>query len=52
MELMHEPPHADILAQWDIYENPPVLGKDGNIKMPDAPGLGDTIKSDLMQEMT
>jgi D-galactarolactone cycloisomerase len=49
-EVFYEPPVGDVFQQWSIYENPPTIDKDGYIKLPDAPGLGLTIKSDLIQD--
>jgi D-galactarolactone cycloisomerase len=49
-EIFYEPPVADIFQEWSIYENPPIIDKDGYIKLPDAPGLGVTIKADLIQD--
>jgi D-galactarolactone cycloisomerase len=47
-ELIHEPPVADFAAIWSIFEKPPVLEKDGTIRMPAEPGLGVSIKPDLL----
>jgi D-galactarolactone cycloisomerase len=49
-ELIHEPPVIDIEEMWTIYENPPRLDKDGYMQLPDAPGLGVTIRPDLLQD--
>jgi len=49
-ELIHEPPVIDIEQMWTIYENPPHLDKDGYMQLPDAPGLGVTIRPDLLQD--
>ncbi len=49
-ELFFEPPVADLDQMWSVYENPPHIDKDGYIQLPDAPGLGVTIKSDLIQD--
>ena len=49
VELIHEPPIGDIFAGWSIFENAPALGKDGYITLPQAPGLGVTIRKDLIE---
>ena len=49
-ELIHEPPVIDIEEMWTIYENAPHLDKDGYMQLPDAPGLGVTIRPDLLQD--
>lgn len=50
-ELIHEPPVIDIEQQWGIYEDAPRLDKDGYMQLPDKPGLGITIRSDLLQDV-
>lgn len=47
MELIHEPPHAPYSAFMDILTDPPLM-KDGYITVPDGPGLGVTIRPDLI----
>ncbi len=47
MELIHEPPNAPYSAFMDIFEAPPLM-KDGFIDVPDGPGLGVTIRPDLI----
>jgi L-alanine-DL-glutamate epimerase-like enolase superfamily enzyme len=47
MELIHEPPHAPYSAFMDIFTAPPVM-KEGYITVPDGPGLGVTIRPDLI----
>ena len=49
-EVFYEPPIADIDQIWSVYENPPRIDKQGYIQLPDAPGLGVTIKADLIQD--
>lgn len=49
-ELFYEPPVADIDQVWTIYENPPRIDQNGFMQLPDAPGLGVTIKKDLIQD--
>ncbi len=49
VEFIHEPPIADIFAGWSVFESAPVLEKDGYMKMPTGPGLGVTIRKDLIE---
>jgi L-alanine-DL-glutamate epimerase-like enolase superfamily enzyme len=48
MELIHEPPHGPYSAFMDIFTAPPLM-KDGYITVPDGPGLGITIRPDLIE---
>jgi L-alanine-DL-glutamate epimerase-like enolase superfamily enzyme len=50
-EVFYEPPAIDIDQIWSVYENAPRLDKDGYMQLPDAPGLGVTIKQDLLQDV-
>lgn len=47
MELIHEPPHGPYSAFMEIFTEPPLM-KDGYITVPDGPGLGVTIRPDLI----
>ena len=47
--LIHEPPIGDIFNGWSIFQNAPSLGKDGYITMPQGPGLGVTLRRDLIE---
>jgi L-alanine-DL-glutamate epimerase-like enolase superfamily enzyme len=49
-EVFYEPPALDIDQIWRVYENAPRIDKDGYMQLPDAPGLGVTIKQDLLQD--
>jgi D-galactarolactone cycloisomerase len=50
-ELFYEPPVIDIDQIWSVYEEAPRIDKDGYMQLPDAPGLGVTIKRDLIQDV-
>ena len=39
-ELLHDPPIADYRHRFSIMKNPPLVGSDGFIPMPQGPGLG------------
>ena len=47
-ELLNDPPIGDYKNYFSIYENPPLVGKDGYMIMPEGPGLGVEIKRDLI----
>jgi L-alanine-DL-glutamate epimerase-like enolase superfamily enzyme len=47
--LIHELLIGDIFNGWSIFENAPSLGKDGYITMPQGPGLGVTLRRDLIE---
>jgi L-alanine-DL-glutamate epimerase-like enolase superfamily enzyme len=40
----------DIDQIWSVYENAPHIDKDGYMQLADAPGLGVTIRQDLLQD--
>jgi len=51
-EIYYEPPVADTLQMYEVFEHPLVMDKaKGTIKLPDAPGLGVTYKADLIQDV-
>ena len=50
-EVFYEPPALDIEQIWSVYENAPKMDKDGYMQLSDAPGLGVTIKKDLLQDV-
>jgi D-galactarolactone cycloisomerase len=49
-EVFYEPPAIDIDQIWSVYEGAPKIDKDGYMQLPDAPGLGVTIRQDLLQD--
>jgi D-galactarolactone cycloisomerase len=49
-EVFFEPPVIDIDQIWSVYENAPHIDKDGYMQLADAPGLGVTIRQDLLQD--
>jgi L-alanine-DL-glutamate epimerase-like enolase superfamily enzyme len=49
-EVLYEPPALDIDQIWSIYENAPRIDKDGYMQLSDAPGLGVTLRQDLLQD--
>ncbi len=47
-ELLHDPPIGSYENRFGIFQDPPRVGKDGLIDVPSAPGLGVSIKDDLI----
>ena len=50
VEFIHEPPGADIFEGWSVFEGAPTLDKDGYMVLPQGPGLGVTIRPDLIEK--
>jgi L-alanine-DL-glutamate epimerase-like enolase superfamily enzyme len=50
-EVFFEPPVIDVDQVWSVYENAPQIDKDGYIQLPDTPGLGVTIREELLQDV-
>jgi len=48
VELQHEEPTGDYRNGSAIMEDPPLVDKNGVITLPDKPGLGVSIKKDLI----
>jgi D-galactarolactone cycloisomerase len=48
LELTHDPPICDYSKRFSIFSNPPLIDKDGNIPVPQGPGLGVEINPDLV----
>jgi L-alanine-DL-glutamate epimerase-like enolase superfamily enzyme len=48
LEVVHDPPVGDYRHFLSIFTEPPLVGDDGLITLPDAPGLGVTIDRDLI----
>jgi L-alanine-DL-glutamate epimerase-like enolase superfamily enzyme len=48
IELLHDPPIAAYTNGFSIMENPPVVDSDGYLPLPPGPGLGVTIKKELI----
>jgi L-alanine-DL-glutamate epimerase-like enolase superfamily enzyme len=48
-ELDHNPPIMDFRKMWSVLTNAPQLEKDGYMKVPTDPGLGVTIRPDLIE---
>jgi D-galactarolactone cycloisomerase len=47
-ELEHNPPLQDFRKMWSVFQNPPDLDGNGFIPLPNEPGLGVTIKPELI----
>ncbi len=48
IEITHDLPMRDYSNGFAIFEEPPVLGKDGTFAVPQKPGLGVAINKDLI----
>jgi L-alanine-DL-glutamate epimerase-like enolase superfamily enzyme len=48
LEITHDLPLLDYSNRLVIFEDPPVLTKDGYFNVPQKPGLGVTINKDLI----
>jgi D-galactarolactone cycloisomerase len=48
IELLHDPPIAAYTNGFSIMEEPPLVDKEGYLNLPQGPGLGVTIKKDLI----
>lgn len=47
-EVLHDPPVASYEHRFAIFRNPPRVGKDGSVNVPQGPGLGVDINTDLV----
>lgn len=48
VELLHDPPICDYRDRFSIFEEPPVVDKEGYLALPQKPGLGVEIRKDLI----
>jgi L-alanine-DL-glutamate epimerase-like enolase superfamily enzyme len=46
IELLHDPPICDYRDHFSIFEEPPVVDKEGYLALPQKPGLGVEVKAD------
>jgi D-galactarolactone cycloisomerase len=49
-ELLHDPPVGSYRHGFSILQNPPLVGKDGHLQLPQAPGLGVEINRELIAQ--
>ena len=49
LELLHDPPIGDYLHGFSIFEDPPRVGEDGCVSLPERPGLGVEINRELVE---
>jgi L-alanine-DL-glutamate epimerase-like enolase superfamily enzyme len=47
-ELLHDPPIGSYEHRFGIFEEPPVVDREGYVRVPDKPGLGVTVRRDLL----
>lgn len=52
LEVLHDPPIGDYRHAFAIFQNPPLVEKDGAITMPQGPGLGVEIDPGLVERRT
>jgi L-alanine-DL-glutamate epimerase-like enolase superfamily enzyme len=48
LELIHDPPICSYRDRFSVFRNPPMMGRDGQIEVPQGPGLGVEINPDLI----
>lgn len=48
LELWHDPPELDYTHGFAVFENPPVIDKEGYFNLPQGPGLGVSMKQDML----
>lgn len=48
LEVLHDPPIGDYRHAFAIFKNPPLVDRNGEIAMPEGPGLGVEINPDLI----
>ena len=48
LEVLHDPPIGDYRHNWAIFKTPPTV-ENGEIRVPQGPGLGVEINPDLIQ---
>ncbi|MCW5977562.1 MAG: mandelate racemase/muconate lactonizing enzyme family protein [Bryobacteraceae bacterium] len=48
LEVLHDPPIGDYRPAFAIFRNPPLVGADGAVEMPQGAGLGVEIDPDLV----
>jgi len=48
IEILHDPPIAAYTNGFGIMEDPPLVDKEGYMNLPQAPGLGVTIRKELI----
>ena len=49
LEIFNDVPIGNYEYPFQIFENPPMLDKDGYFKLPQGPGLGMTIKKEFLE---
>ena len=49
IEILHDPPIAPYTNGFSIMEDPPLVDKEGFLNLPTAPGLGVSIKKELIE---
>lgn len=48
-EMLHDPPVGDYRHQFAIFKNPPLVGNNGELAVPQGPGLGIELDPKMIQ---
>jgi D-galactarolactone cycloisomerase len=48
LEIIHDPPVCSYEDRFSIFQNPPRMGENGKLAVPQGPGLGVEIRPDLI----
>ncbi len=51
LEVLHDPPVGDYRHGFSIFADPPVIDAEGFLRVPQKPGLGVEIDTNLIEEM-
>ena len=49
LEILHDTPVGDYRNGFAVFQDPPVVGADGCLSVPQAPGLGVELRQDLIE---
>jgi L-alanine-DL-glutamate epimerase-like enolase superfamily enzyme len=49
LEILHDPPIGDYRHGFAVLQDPPAVGPDGCLAVPQAPGLGVELRQDLIE---
>ena len=49
LEMLHDPPLGDYRNGFAVFQEPPVVGADGYLAVPQGPGLGVELRRDLIE---
>ena len=49
LEILHDPPIGNYRNGFAVFQDPPAVGPDGYLPVPQAPGLGVELRRDLVE---